>query len=91
MSWLQDALGKAEDMLNTLDQQAASAFEEGGSLAGKHKFTLGGDDGTLTSVKVHDPMTSSTHSIGYPFTPNENRSSTPIGYGRVQFKNQSKK
>ena len=27
MSWLQDALGKAEDMLNNLDQQASQVFE----------------------------------------------------------------
>lgn len=66
MSWLQDALGKAEDMLNTLDQQASTVFDDNEQAENTNSAHLRPEPNTNTtgmSTSLHFPLMSKNSSF----------------------------
>lgn len=66
MSWLQDALGKAEDMLNTLDQQASTVFDDNEQAENSNSAHLRPEPNTNTtgmSTSLHFPLMSKNSSF----------------------------
>ena len=66
MSWLQDALGKAEDMLNNLDQQASTVFDDNEQAENSNSAHLRPEPQTNKSgmsTSLHFPLMSKNSSF----------------------------
>ena len=66
MSWLQDALGKAEGMLNNLDQQASQMFDENSTETPKNNNNNTMENGSGMSTSLHFPIIGKNSSYSGP-------------------------